>query len=239
MDKWKSINMYDWDLHGGVYKPIKGKRFSTVKKSCKSLIDDVVFLAALEGEFEHDISKAFMEYCNGQIYPLIESQGDEAGALALCSYLYCQLNEEKTVFAEVYDLFHQVCKSLEKVKEYKELAYCMSLNLSNMGYYIGLAGARSKSGIFRISDYNDDDRRVNWPIKLPKNLSTDNLLNVAWMLSSMVMVHREAECLDTVSFLGLTGVRESSRSIMEKVKEISESKNITKVANKVKQCVKV
>jgi hypothetical protein len=218
-------DMYDWDCCFGIYKPLKGKRFSTIKKNAKDLINDVVFLAALEGDYENDMAKIFMKYCTEQIYPL---GGDKSVALGICSYVYSQLNEQDVVLAEIYDLFNQVSKYLEGSKEYKDLAYSMSSRLFDMSYYISLSGVRTKSSACGDSSYNDDDRRENWPLKLPKDLNMDDLLNIAWMLSNMVMINKFPKEETTVSFLGLMRTSSASREIMEKVKEFSESKNINK-----------
>jgi hypothetical protein len=220
--------MYDWDCCFGIYKPLKGKRFSTVRKNAKGLIDDVVLLAALEGDCENNMAKRFMKYCNEQIYPLGEGQGGKSVALGLCSYVYSQLNKQDVVLAEIYDLFNQVSKHLKGSKEYKDLAYSMSLTLYDLSYYISLSGSWSKSSVCRDSFYNDDDRRSNWPLKLPKDLNMDDLLNIAWMLSNMVMIDKFPKEETTVSFLGLMRASSASREIMERVKEFSESKNINK-----------
>jgi len=223
-----SIPKCEWDECFGIYKSLKGKRFSTIRKRCKELVDDVYFLSALGSDAELSEAKGFIDFCNKQIYPLIESHGNDAGALALCSYLYCQLNSERVILAEVYSLFFQVYRSLEKVKEHKEISYHMSYSLQNMGYYIGLAEMASRPRLSGASKYNDNDRMANWPIKIPKNLNMDDLLNVAWMLSRMIGSVRVREMGSNMEFIALNGVVGSSNQIMKKLKEISEPKNTNK-----------
>ncbi len=219
---------HKWDDYFGIYKIFKGKRFPTIKKKAKNLdevIDDILLLAALEGEYAHKEAKRFADICSNQIIPLREKGGDDAVALALCCYLYCHLNDPKVIIAEVYDLFNQIGKSVEEINKHKKLSGKILDNLHNMGYYAGLAGALTKSNMFRVSRYNDDDRRRNWPVKLPNDLSLDDLFNVASLLSSIVFFAVDLQDQSTTVFIGLTQTNRCASGIMKEINKNTNKEN--------------